>query len=73
LRNNDKDLIPYDKILNDCLLDAALESLNEERVYGECGEPFVWSNRTRTIKYKYANTEGCKSSMIRKIDKNVIN
>ena len=45
--------------------------MNEERVYGNLGEPFPWSNRTRAIKYKYANTEGCKNSLIRKIDKNV--
>ena len=71
LRGTDKDLISYDKIMNECLLDAAMESLNEERQYGEQGEPFPWSNRTRAIKFKYANTQGCKNSLIRKVEKTV--
>jgi hypothetical protein len=57
--------------LNECLFDAAIEKLNEERVYGDLGEPFPWSIRTRTIKFKYANSEGCKKSMVRKVEKDV--
>jgi hypothetical protein len=46
--------------------------MNQQRMYGENGEPFLWSNRTRSIKFKYANTQGCMNNFIRNIDKTVL-
>jgi hypothetical protein len=43
----------YDMMLNNCLVDSAIELINKERMYGEQGDPLPWSNRTREIKYKY--------------------
>ena len=42
-----------DDLLNNCLIDAAVELINKERKYGEEGEPLPWSNRTRNIIFKY--------------------
>ena len=43
----------YDKMLNECIIDAAIEIIKKERLYGEDGEPLPWSGRTRELLYKY--------------------
>ena len=43
----------YDHMLNECLIDSAIEIIEKERIYGNNGEPLPWSNRTRELKYKY--------------------
>ena len=46
--------LEYDDMLNNCLIDAAIELINKERKYGDAGEPLPWSSRTRDIAFKYA-------------------
>ena len=43
----------YDNILNECLIDTAIELINKERFYGENGDPLVWSSRTHELVFKY--------------------
>jgi hypothetical protein len=57
----------YDNTLNECMVDAAVELLNKERVYGELGEPLPWSNRTRNVMYKYGNSQIGRSNMKKNI------
>lgn len=45
-----------DAMLNNCLVDSAIELINKERIYGDQGNPLPWSNRTREIKFKYEKT-----------------
>ena len=45
-----------DAMLNNCLVDSAIELINKERLYGDQGNPLPWSNRTREIKFKYEKT-----------------
>ena len=50
----------YDNMLNECVLETALELIEKERYYGETGNPLKWSNRIRDIKFKYEKTDAKK-------------
>ena len=43
----------YDNMLNNCLIDTAIELINKERLYNESGDPLPWSSRTHEIVFKY--------------------
>ena len=43
----------YDKMLNDCIIETAIEIINKERLYGKNGEPLKWSSRTHELAFKY--------------------
>jgi hypothetical protein len=55
IRNNDNILDDnyYDKNMNECIIDTAIEIIKKERMYGEDGEPLPWGGRTRELIYKY--------------------
>jgi hypothetical protein len=59
----------YDNILNECMIDAADELLNKERLYGETGKPLDWSNRTRCLAYKYNKNERSKVNLRKNMEK----
>ena len=40
-------------MLNNCIIDSAIELINKERLYGESGDPLPWSSRTHEICFKY--------------------
>ena len=50
----------YDNMLNECVLETALELIEKERYYGETGNPLKWSYRTRDIKFKYEKSDAKK-------------
>ena len=50
----------YDNMLNECVLETALELIEKERYYGETGNPLKWSYRTRDIKFKYEKNDSKK-------------
>ena len=50
----------YDNMLNECILETAIELIEEERFYGENGEPLKWSSRTREIVFKYGKKDAKK-------------
>jgi hypothetical protein len=50
----------YDNMMNECVLETALELIEKERFYGENGEPLRWSSRTREISFKYGKNDGKK-------------
>ena len=58
--NNNLDLIEYDNILNECMIDAANELIEKERMYGTIGKPLKWSIRNRNIDFKYSNDDNSK-------------
>ena len=43
----------YDNMLNDCIIDTAIELIYKERKYGTSGTPLKWSSRTYELSYKY--------------------
>ena len=43
----------YDNMLNDCIIDTAIELMYKERLYGSNGNPLKWSSRTYELSYKY--------------------
>ena len=43
----------YDNMLNECLIDTAIELINKERLYGENGDPLLWSSRMHELEFKY--------------------
>ena len=43
----------YDNMLNDCIIDTAIELIYRERKYGTNGTPLKWSSRTYELSYKY--------------------
>ena len=43
----------YDNMLNDCIIDTAIELIYKERFYGKNGNPLKWSSRTYELAYKY--------------------
>ena len=43
----------YDNMLNDCIIDTAIELIYKERKYGTNGTPLKWSSRTYELSYKY--------------------
>ena len=47
----------YDNILNDCIIDTAIELINKERIYGKNGIPLKWSSRTHELVYKFGKDE----------------
>ena len=47
------DNFEYDNMLNNCIIDSAIELINKERLYGESGDPLPWSSRTHEIQFKY--------------------
>ena len=55
-----------DNMLNECVLETALELIEKERYYGETGNPLKWSNRIRDIKFKYEKTDAKKSKKKKK-------
>lgn len=57
----------YDNILNDCLVDASNELLENERYYNGITEPLPWSNRTRQLKFKYNSSDYSKNQFKNKI------
>ena len=50
----------YDNMLNECILETALELIEKERYYGETGNPLKWSNRTRNIKFNWEKNDSKK-------------
>jgi hypothetical protein len=62
----------YDNIFNECMIDASDEILNKERLYGEIGKPLPWSNRTRSVAYKYNKNEISKSNLKKNIEKELL-
>ena len=67
--NNNNDLIEYDNILNECMIDAANELIEKERMYGKIGEPLKWSIRNRNVDFKYSNDENSKRKFKHNIGK----
>ena len=47
----------YDNMLNDCIIETAIELIEKERLYGKNGNPLKWSSRTHELKYKYNENE----------------
>jgi len=47
----------YDSMLNECLVDTAIDLINKERIYGESGDPLEWSSRTHELAFKYKKNE----------------
>ena len=50
----------YDNMLNECVLETAIELIEKERFYGDNGEPLKWSSRTREITFKYEKSDAKK-------------
>ena len=50
----------YDNMLNECVLETAIELIEKERFYGDNGEPLKWSSRTREISFKYEKNDAKK-------------
>jgi len=73
--------LKFDKIYNDCIIDTALELLENERFnlfiitnnryYGLIGFPLPWSTRAKTLNYKYNRTEMSKQKLKKKMKKEV--
>ena len=59
IRNNDNVTSDnfYDKMLNDCIIETAIEIINKERLYGKNGEPLEWSSRIHELAFKYKKNE----------------
>ena len=59
IRNNDNVTSDnfYDKMLNDCIVETAIEIINRERLYGKNGEPLQWSSRMHELAFKYKKNE----------------
>ena len=59
IRNNDNVTSDnfYDKMLNDCIIETAIEIINRERLYGKNGEPLQWSSRMHELAFKYKKNE----------------
>ena len=47
----------YDNILNDCIIDTAIELIYKERFYGKNGNPFKWSSRNHELAFKFNENE----------------
>ena len=50
----------YDNMINECVLETAIELIERERFYGDNGEPLKWSSRTREISFKYGKNDAKK-------------
>ena len=44
---------PYDKYLNNCIIDTCIEIIEKERKYSENGNPLIWSSRMIELVFKY--------------------
>lgn len=66
IRNNDNILDDnyYDRNMNECIIDTAIEIIKNERMYGEDGEPLPWGGRTRELIYKYEKNNPKKISRL---------
>ena len=55
IRYNDNSISDnfYDNILNECIVETAIEIINKERLYGKNGDPLKWSSRTHELSFKY--------------------
>ena len=47
----------YDNMLNDCIIETAIELIYKERLYGKNGDPFKWSSRMHELRYKFNQNE----------------
>ena len=47
----------YDNMLNDCIIDTAIELIYKERIYGKNGNPLKWSSRTHELTFKFDKNE----------------
>ena len=54
----------YYQYLNKCVYDATNEIIKKKRLYGNIGEPLLWSMRNRIIEYKYKDTKLFKDLFI---------
>ena len=43
----------YDNMLNDCIIDTAIELIYKEKLYDNNGNPLKWSSITYELSYKY--------------------
>jgi len=43
----------YDNLLNEAIIDCAIEIIKKERLYHEEGEPLPWGSRMHEVTYKY--------------------
>ena len=59
-KNNLSDDIIYDEYINKCILDTANEIIEKYRIYGKCGEPLMWSIRSRNIDFKFNDNQYSK-------------
>ena len=50
----------YDNMLNDCIIETAIELIEKERLYGKIGNPLKCSSRTHELKYKNNENESKK-------------
>ena len=50
----------YDNMINECIVETAIELIEKERFYGDGGEPLKWSSRTREISFKYGVNDAKK-------------
>ena len=50
----------YDNMINECVIETAIELIEKERFYGENGEPLKWSSRTREISFKFGKNDSKK-------------
>ena len=59
IRNNNNSINDnfYDKLLNECIVETAIEIINKERLYGKNGDPLKWSSRTHELEFKYKKNE----------------
>ena len=63
----------YYQYLNQCIYDTTNEIIRNKRMYGNIGEPLLWSMRNRNIDYKYKESKLFKkiftSSIINELKK----
>jgi hypothetical protein len=59
--------------LNKCVFDTVNELIQNKRLYGKMGEPFLWSLRSKEIEYKYKDTKFFKDKFVDEIINEVNN
>ena len=57
----------YYHYLNKCIYDTINEIIENERLYGNIGQPLLWSIRSRKLEYLYQNTDLFKNIFISKV------
>ena len=55
-----QETLNYDLYLSECIIDTSIELINNERLYGEMGEPFPFSFRKKEIVFKYEKNDSRK-------------